>query len=85
MDMDEYPTVKEQWDALTLLATPKTVHAQVNMHQSFLDMQFLKGGNIWEFLSSLKKQHHKLTVARGPLICDHHQAQFSHGEKLGKE
>jgi len=26
MDMDEYPTVKEQWDALTLLATPKTAH-----------------------------------------------------------
>jgi len=63
MDMDEYPTVKEQWDALTLLATPKTMHAQANMHQLFLNMWCLKGGDIWEFLSSLKKQHHKLTVA----------------------
>jgi len=63
MDMDEYPTVKEQWDALTLLTTPKTAHAQANMHQLFLDMQCLKGGDIREFLSSLKKRHHKLTAA----------------------
>jgi len=63
MDMDEYPTVKEQWDALTLLATPKTVHAQANMHQSFLNMQCPKGGDIQEFLSSLKKRRHELTVA----------------------
>jgi len=27
MDMDRHSTVKEQWDALVLLATPKTAHA----------------------------------------------------------
>jgi len=63
MDMDEYPTVKEQWDALTLLATPRTAHARANMHQSFLDMRCPKGGDIQEFLSSLKKRRHELTAA----------------------
>ena len=33
------------------------------MHQSFLDMQCPKGGDIWKFLTSLKKQHHKLRAA----------------------
>jgi len=33
------------------------------MHQLFLDMQCLKGGDIQEFLSSLKKWRHKLTAA----------------------
>jgi len=33
------------------------------MHQSFLDMWCPKGGNIREFLSSLKKQCHELTAA----------------------
>ena len=63
MDMDAYPTVKEQWDALTLIAMPKSAHAWVHMHQSFLDMWCPKGGNIWEFLTSLKKQCHELKAA----------------------
>ena len=33
------------------------------MHQSFLDMWCLKGGNIREFLTSLKKWRHKLKAA----------------------
>ena len=63
MDMDSYLTVKEQWDTLTVLTTLKTVHAQANMYQSFLNMQCPKGGDIWEFLSSLKKRCYELTVA----------------------
>jgi len=79
MDMDEYPTVKEQWDALTLLTTPKTAHAQANMHQSFLDMQCLKGGNIWEFLSSLKKWCHKLTAAGVTVTEPEYERTIIHG------
>jgi hypothetical protein len=33
------------------------------MHQSFLDMQCPKGDDIQEFLTSLKKQRHKLKAA----------------------
>ena len=61
--MNAYPTVKEQWDALTLIAMLKSAHARVHMHQSFLDMQCPKGGNIREFLTSLKKQRHELKAA----------------------
>ena len=63
MDMDIYLTVKEQWDALVLLTTPKTMHARANMHQSFLDMRYLKGSDVREFLTSLKKWRHELTAA----------------------
>ena len=64
MDMDDqYSTAKAQWDALIELATPKTTHTCVNMHQSFLNMQCLKGGDIHEFLSSLKKHCHELKAA----------------------
>jgi hypothetical protein len=33
------------------------------MHQSFLDMQCLKGDNVQEFLTSLKKRCHELKAA----------------------
>jgi hypothetical protein len=33
------------------------------MHQSFLNMWCLKGDDVQEFLTSLKKQHHKLKAA----------------------
>jgi len=79
MDMDEYPTVKEQWDALTLLATPKTAHTQANMHQSFLDMRCLKGGDIREFLSSLKKRRHELTAAGVTVTEPEYKRTIIHG------
>jgi len=79
MDMDEYPTVKEQWDALTLLTTPKTAHAQANMHQSFLDMRCPKGGDIQEFLSSLKKRRHELTVAGVTVTKPEYKRTIIHG------
>ena len=79
MDMDEYPTVKEQWDALTLLATPKTVHARATMHQSFLDMRCPKGGDIREFLSSLKKRRHELTAAGVTVTEPKYKRTIIHG------
>ena len=63
MDMDAYPTVKEQWDAITLIAMPKSAHARVHMHQSFLDMRCSKGSDVREFLTSLKKRRHELKAA----------------------
>ena len=63
MDMDAYLMVKEQWDAITLITMPKSTHSCVHMHQSFLNMQCLKGSNIREFLTSLEKQHHELKAA----------------------
>ena len=79
MDMDEYPIVKEQWDALTLLATPKTAHAQANMHQLFLDMQCLKGGDVREFLSSLKKRCHELKAANVTVTEPKYKRTIIHG------
>jgi len=79
MDMDSYSTVKEQWDALTILATPKTTHAQVNMHQSFLDMQCPKGGDVWEFLSFLKKWRHELTAAGVTVTKPEYKRTTIHG------
>jgi len=79
MDTDRHSTVKEQWDALVLLATLKTVHARANMHQSFLDMRCLKGSDIREFLTSLKKRRHELTAAGVTVTEPEYKCTIIHG------
>src|SRR5260221_2631606 len=47
----------------------KTVYAQHALHQSFLDMQCMKGGNIRAFLENLELKPNELTAA-GVTITD---------------
>ena len=80
MDMDDqYSMAKAQWDALVELATPKTAHACANMHQSFLNMRCPKGGNVHEFLSSLKKRCHELKVAGITVTEQENEHTILHG------
>ena len=79
MDMDRHSTVKEQWDALVLLATPKTAHARANMHQSFLNMRCPKGSDVREFLTSLKKRRHELTAAGVTVTKPEYERTIIHG------
>jgi len=63
MDMEKYPTVKEQWDVISVLFAAKSEYAKTDLHQAFLNMRCLKGGDIQEFLTTLRKKHHKLKAA----------------------
>ena len=49
------------------------------MHQSFLDMQCLKGSDVREFLTSLKKRRHELTVAGVTVTEPKYERTIIHG------
>jgi len=61
--MDEFPTAEEQWNAITTCFTVKCMYTKADLHQAFLDMRCLKGGDVQEYLTSLKMKRHKLKVA----------------------
>jgi len=63
MDMDKFPTAEEQWNAITACFTVKSMYTKANLHQAFLDMRCPKGGNVREYLTSLKIKHHELKAA----------------------
>jgi len=63
MDMEKYPTVKEQWDVISALFAAKSEYAKTDLRQAFLNMRCPKGGNVREFLTTLKKKRHKLKAA----------------------
>jgi len=46
MDMEAFPSVVEQWTAITALFTAKSMYNQVDLHQAFLDMRCPRGGNV---------------------------------------
>jgi len=46
MDMEKYPTVKEQWDVISVLFVAKSKYAKTDLCQAFLNMHCLKGGDV---------------------------------------
>jgi len=46
MDMEKYPTVKEQWDVISVLFAAKSEYAKTDLRQAFLNMRCLKGGDV---------------------------------------
>ena len=63
MDMDAFPTAEAQWNAINALFTAKSMYTKVDLHQAFLDMRCPKGGNVWEYLTSLKMKRYELKAA----------------------
>jgi hypothetical protein len=60
LDIGDFTTMQEQWDTISCIFTAKTNYALTDLHQSFLDMKCLRGGDVQEFLASLKIRQHKL-------------------------
>ena len=60
LDIGDFTTTREQWDAISSIFTAKTEYAMTDLHQSFLDMKCPRGGDVREFLASLKTRQHKL-------------------------
>jgi hypothetical protein len=60
LDIRDFTTMQEQWDAICSIFTTKTEYAMTDLHQSFLDMKCPRGGDIQEFLASLKMRQHEL-------------------------
>jgi len=46
MDMEKYPTVKEQWDVISVLFAAKSEYAKTDLCQAFLNMRCPKGGDV---------------------------------------
>jgi hypothetical protein len=63
IDMEGFPTAEVQWSTLNALFTTKSIYTKADLHQAFLDMCCLKGGNVREYLTSLKMKCHELKVA----------------------
>ena len=69
LDIGDFTTTREQWDVICSIFTAKTEYAMTDLHQSFLDMKCPRGGNVREFLASLKTRRHELR-AIGVTITD---------------
>src|SRR5438445_11378357 len=63
MDMEKYPTMKQQWDVISVLFAAKSEYAKTDLHQAFLNMRCPKGGDVREFLTTLRKRRHELKAA----------------------
>jgi hypothetical protein len=46
LDIGDFTTIWEQWDAISCIFMAKTKYAMTDLHQSFLDMKCLRGGNV---------------------------------------
>src|SRR5947209_6530910 len=60
LDIGDFTTTWEQWDVISSIFTAKTKYAITDLYQSFLDMKCLRGGDVQEFLASLKTRQHEL-------------------------
>jgi len=67
LDIEEFATTEEQWDAISTIFTAKTNFLQMDLHQSFMDMKCLKGGDIQKFLTELRQKRHHLTAIGVPV------------------
>jgi len=63
MDMEAFPSVVEQWTAISTLFTTKSMYNQADLHQAFLDMHCPRGGDVQEYLTSLRMKRHELKAA----------------------
>src|SRR6266478_4322380 len=56
-------TTQDQWDMVTKEYCTKSVYAQANLHQTFLEMRCAKGVNVRDFLSTLCCKREELAAA----------------------
>ena len=73
-EVRKYPTAEERWHIVKNECMAKSVYARHALHQSFLDMQCPKGGDVRAFLESLKMRRNELEAA-GVTITE---AEFEH-------
>ena len=63
LEVRRYKTTKEQWDIIKLKFMAKSAYTRNALHQSFMEMQCSKGGDVRAFLTSLKTWCNELLVA----------------------
>ena len=56
-------TTQDRWDMVTKEYCTKSVYAQANLHQTFLEMRCAKGVNVRDFLSTLCCKREELAAA----------------------
>ena len=79
MDMEGFPTAEAQWSAVNELFTAKSVYTKADLHQAFLDMRCPKGGDVREYLTSLKMKRHELKAANVSVTDTEYQRTILQG------
>ena len=69
LEVRQYPSAKERWDVVKRQFTAKSAYARKALHQSFVNMQCPKGGDVRAFLSSLTLRRNE-PLAAGVTISD---------------
>ena len=63
MCLNGHVTMEERWTAVTMEYQAKSAYAQTDLHQAFLDMHCIKGGDVHEFLTNLGYKREELAAA----------------------
>jgi hypothetical protein len=60
LDIKYLPTTKEQWDIISHTFTAKSNYVKTNLYQAFIDMKCPKGGDVREFLTTMRMKRYEL-------------------------
>ena len=60
LDIEYLPTTKEQWDVISRTFTAKSDYAKTNLYQTFMEMKCPKGGDVREFLTTMRTKRYEL-------------------------
>jgi len=63
MDMESFLTAQAQWNAINTYFIAKSMYSKANLHQAFLNMCCPKGGDVQEYLTSLRMKQDELKAA----------------------
>jgi len=63
LQVKKYPTAEECWRIVKKGCMAKSVYMWHALHQLFLDMQCMKGGDVRAFLTDLEMWRNELTAA----------------------
>jgi hypothetical protein len=63
MHLEQFPTAQARWSILSQEYTAKSAYAQNDLEDAFLEMRCPQGGDVRDFLTSLRHKREQLTAA----------------------
>jgi hypothetical protein len=79
LDIKYLPTTKEQWDIISCTFTAKSDYAKINLYQAFMDMKCPKGGDIQEFLTTIRTKCYELWAIDINISDSDYKCMILHG------
>jgi hypothetical protein len=63
LHLEQFPTAQGRWSILSREYTAKSAYAQNDLEDAFLEMRCPRGGDVRDFLTSLRHKREQLTAA----------------------